>query len=196
MIRILPLIFFFLYSLSASLQAQVRVLEDGAEKLIPESPDSVAILNYYFSQGYLSARVEVASDQSVLIQKGCRFVVKELKFRPVDWEEDPYQVSALSFYSKERVEEVIRRQRESLEDRAYLDTRAEINQFIMDTSACEVSIEVKLFRGSQYHAQEMVYSGNRIHSPSYLNMISAFRDSLLLTKENLKRLRMSLINSA
>ncbi len=175
--------------------AQLMVMEDGVIREIPADTSSASILAHYASQGYFDARINSLEGDHISITRGCRYSLKELVLEPADWPSEALRKSMKGFYERPVVEEEIEAAINRFIAEGYLQAEAGIGRLELERETCQVSIYAELKRGKRFFSSGLFFSGLSDFSPKYLSRISGYRDSLLLSENNLKRLQAELRGS-
>ncbi len=193
----------FIFSISwGTAFSQVRVVEDGKEVQISlptsnqEVTTSVKLLQYYSSQGYISAQIDSSAQNSFWVSKGCKFRVDSFTYSQSASLEQILPINNKpDYYTKVTIENEIEALRAAYVDDGYVDTFAEIIHFEPNYEDCSVSIHILINKGKQAYSAGIFFSGASQSSQNYLTRVSRYRDSTLVSQCNLKRIRTELIGS-
>lgn len=195
MIHKLLLFTFLLVWMTSGAWAQLKGTTEAVFREVPTDTSAASILYRYVSEGYFDARIDSVEGKGLGIIKGCRYTVKELIFEPEDWDSEPVYKSQKGVYKRPKVEAEIEAMVNQYISDGYLQAEAGIDHFQLNRKACEVSIYVSLKRGKRFFSSGIFFSGLSNYSPKYLSRISGYRDSLLLSESNLRKLRAELTGS-
>ena len=196
------LLSFFISFTWGTVFSQIRVVEGGREVQIPLEQSnsdfdvSVNVLQYYSSQGYLAAQIDSSSSSTYWITKGCQFRINEFSYSESKSIESLISFNQIPvYYSKANIEKEIEAQRGRFINEGYVGTTAEIVQFLPNQQDCSVSIQILFSKGELGFSSGIFFSGATQNSQEYLTRISRYRDSTVVSKQNLKSIRTELIGS-
>ncbi|WP_417370304.1 BamA/TamA family outer membrane protein [Flavobacterium beibuense] len=182
--------------------SQIKVVEDGKEVQISltssnqEVTTSVSILQHYSAQGYLSAQIDSSSANTFWVSKACKFRVDSFTyFESMSTEQILPINTKPNYYTKVAVENEIEALKARYVNIGYVNAMAEIVRFEPIFEDCSVSIDVLINKGELAYSSGIFFSGATQSSQNYLTRISRYRDSTLVSKPNLKRIRTELIGS-
>tara|TARA_R110002050_G_scaffold78284_8_gene167170 strand:- start:17893 stop:19533 length:1641 start_codon:yes stop_codon:yes gene_type:complete len=182
--------------------SQIKVVEDGKEVQISlpssnqEVTTSVRLLQHYSSQGYLSTQIDSSVQNSFWVSKGCKFRVDSFTyFESVSPEQILPIDNKPDYYTKVDVEDKIEALKANYASNGYVNAMAEIVRLEPLFEDCSVSIDVLINKGELAYSSGIFFSGATQSSQNYLTRISRYRDSTLVSKPNLNRIRTELIGS-
>ncbi|MEX0722845.1 MAG: BamA/TamA family outer membrane protein [Gracilimonas sp.] len=205
------LLIFFLLLLSPLLvQAQeereeFRVIEDGGGVEIPNDlrdklsshPDSARtlLLECFFAEGYLNARLDSLSEKTATVNKGCLFDLKGLNIRFKEHPDSLTSEKLQESYTEQFLKTIIQEKLFELEQQGFPFAKADIAEFIIDSENCSVSVDLTIEKGIKAEATDIYFPGAQSTSQEYLRKISGFRSGQLITPNYLQFLRSRLISS-
>ena len=177
--------------------AQVVVLEDGKQVQLPDSVDNSKeqILKHYASNGFLSAQVEKNSSGIYQVSRGCSFSIERISIEPLDWDDSVYQSVFSGAYTASNIEDEIERLLLGFRSEGYLHTKAEIKDLYVNAKACNVTVLIGIERGELIYSSGVFFSGAKSNSQEYLARVSRYRDSLVISETNMRRMQAELLGS-
>lgn len=191
--------------MSLSIYAQeVTVINEKGDKIdIPvnlakqligdRGKESVKISTWYASEGYLDARVENTGENEYKLTLGCQYELSAIELDPKKWisknifPEVPYSSRIL----EHNIQNVLR----DFEQMGYPFVKAEIKAVVPNKENCSVKVELSIDSGETLFSKDIYFSGAQANSQNFLQKISGFRDSVLVTPTFLEEVRLSLMDS-
>lgn len=196
------IVLLLLFSASAEFgYAQVYAAEEGMEAPVrvpagaDADSDTLAVLNYYASQGYLSAHIESVAADTFRVNKGCRYRIAAFSYSVNSSSGETSGFNYSGYYDAGVIEAHIKEVQNEYISRGYLATRASVASFVPDAEKCEVSIHTVYTTGRPYRSSGIVFAGAAQHSPLFLEKVSGYNDSLLVTEANTLLLQRRLTGS-
>ncbi len=196
----LIILILFINSLSILAQRVTSVTENGNYIKLPKTllqdlatnPESnkQIILEWYASNGYLDASIISITDSQFDVIPGCRFQLSKLIILGDDF--DRYSLTDVGYYSSTILKQNIEDLLSGLESDGYLYSSIEIESIDQISEACSVSITLKIDKGRKWVSEKILFPGANFNKPSYLQRISRYSDSLLITSIILNDLKSNL----
>ena len=189
--------------LSVSAQKVMVISENGNHVDIPvqiqnkiahTTASSESILRTWFvSQGYLDAKLGEVAEGNFEVVRGCRYEVSKFEF--LSDRESETTLFDLGGYSEGLIGRVIKKRLYELEEQGYLFAKAEIQSLNPNRAFCKVELTVQIEKGTEQRSNGILFPGASSNSPEYLQRITGYQDSLLITSRLTEKLRVKLIES-
>ncbi|MCG8374169.1 MAG: BamA/TamA family outer membrane protein [Balneolales bacterium] len=190
-------LFFLVIGLSTrvSIAQGIKVLDvNGNKQKVPaellqlisqvEFP-SPEIIKWYSDLGFLDVKVRPLPQDSLVVEMGCAF----------DMELQMPSGVQLGKYSSPDLQNRIHEELHNFEQEGYYFASAEIDEFQIIPDSCRVTIAVTVEKGERIRTDEVIFPGSKTNKPVYLQKISGYQDSMLVTPDYLEELQSNLIGS-
>lgn len=147
------------------------------------------LLGWYVAEGYMNATVDSVSASSVYIDRGCQFSFSELKLKYRGAVRISYSRGDLGTYTEHKFLRFIEEEMKKLEDQGFAFVSYTIERFNPDYTNCNVQAGLRIHTGEKVYSSQIYFSGAQLNSQSYLQKISGYQDSMLITPDYLRFLR-------
>ncbi len=184
-------------------QTIMKITEDGKEIGIPtdlrmslaskSASDNEIIKQWYASKGFLAAEIRRIGESQYEVTKGCLFQIEKVAVRSEVFPE--YSLEGFGPYSDTKLEEIAEQVLLDFEEEGYAFASVEIEHIDQQAGECSLEIHLKVNAGQQHYTSEIIFLGNRLNSQDYLEKVSSFHDSLLITPDYLEDIRERLLGS-
>jgi len=196
----LAILILIINSLSILAQRVASVTENGNYIELPRSllqdiasnPDAnkQIILEWYASNGYMNVSLTKITDYQFEVIPGCRFLFSKLNIHGDNFEN--YSITDLGNYSSNLLQLKVKDLLAELESDGYLYSSIEIESINPISEACKVSVTLKIDEGRKWISEKILFPGAVSNNPSYLQRITRYTDSLLITSRLLNELKSNL----
>ncbi len=184
-------------------QSIIKITEDGKEINLPselraslnsEMGSEIEILKqWYTSEGFLAAEIKRIGESQYRVTKGCLFQIEHITVRSEVYDE--YTTRDHGSYSDRKMEQIADQVLLDFEEDGYAFASVEIDRIDPRPAECSLDIALNVNTGQQYYTSEIIFLGNRLNSQSYLENVSSFRDSILITPDYLEDIQERLTGS-
>lgn len=184
-------------------QTITRIIEDGKEIKLPDKllvslnselgNETEVIKRWYASDGFFAAQILQLGESRFEVKKGCQFQIGNISVTPGVLES--YAIEGNGSYSDQKLEQIIDHLLIDFEEEGYVFAEVEIEKLDQKLNECELDIFLKVNAGEKYLSSRIIFTGARLNSPSYLQKVSFFQDSSLITPSYLNDIRQRLIGS-
>lgn len=186
--------------------AEWVIVEENKELRVPDelknrlrssgSPGDIkqAFRAYYFSEGYFNVQVDSVNviQKRAFIQKNERFRFGRIEVKAEGFD---YGISTGGFFSVERLQNENQRLVAHYENKGYPLVEVQIRKIEPDYSSHTVDVAIGVDAGERWFAEELLLTPTRKVGQDFVMMASGYRDSLLITPQNLREIRRNINNT-
>ena len=188
-------------NINPPMPVQVELREKGYT-LTSESRS--ALLEWFYSKGYLSAQIDsISVNESkarVFTQMGCPYTIStihiedtvpdSLRILPAQ----PLETSGSEF-TERRLEQEIKAVLDYYQRRGFPLTEVQISSLRPQPDSCSVAVTLKADAGERMRVQGLLFPTLNLNSPAYVRTVTGVRDSALITPELLESSQRNLQNT-
>lgn len=154
------------------------------------------ITRYFFSKGYLTARVDSASNRTIYITRGCLFSVGSTSIvHSIPYDNYTPSLALNDIFTEEKLQFTISEITDVAESQGYPFAQVTVSDLNVDNNQCKVDITYNVNEGPKWIASDIFFSKTDRVGANYLKKISGYKDSVIITQPWLNAIQRNLLNT-
>jgi len=171
-------------------QLEQRLNASGSEKKVKKHLES-----YFVSRGYFDASIDLLESAKVFVSRGERYKLRGVDIKVIGNMDVNYNLKPGDYFESSVIQKENFRLLRRLEDMGYPVAEVRISRIIPDGQSHTVDLFVEIETGEQWKSDALIITPTEKVGEEYVMMASGYRDSMIITPQNLQVIQRNLSNT-
>jgi len=175
-------------SLPSNIQEQINTSDST-------SGIKILLRSFFTSKGYFEVSVDSVSTDQVFITRGKRYKLHDIDIQTNNKVDFSYSLKPGDYFESSVIQKENFRLLTKFEDMGYPVAEVRIERIIPNQQSNTVDLFVEIETGEQWRSDALIITPTEKVGEEYVMMASGYRDSMIITPQNLREIRRNINNT-